>query len=262
LKEKKTILIIEDMGALRHLYSQNLRRAGFNPIVQDSGEGGLKKARDLKPDLILLDVVLPGMDGMEVCRRLKSSQQTKDIPIVMVSGGRTLKKDVMEGIGTGAIHYVLKPVDFDHLINLIDKIFKGNALKSSTIVQKKKTILIVDDLGSLRHVLSFELNKKGFKILTAESGERGIQIATSEKTDLILLDVMMPVMDGLQTCRRLKENAKTKNIPIIMLTAKSQRKDVLEGFQAGAMSYIVKPYKFEELYEKIVEVIGLPEGEG
>jgi len=261
MKEKKTILIIEDMGALRHLYSQNLKKAGFNPIVQDSGEGGLKKARDLKPDLILLDVVLPGMDGMEVCRRLKSSQQTKNIPIIMVSGGRTLKKDVMEGIGTGAITYVLKPVDFNHLTNLIDKIFKGNAVKSPNIGQKKKTILIVDDLGSLRHLLSFDLEKKGFKALTAESGERGIQIATSEKIDLILLDVMMPAMDGLQTCRRLKENVKTKNIPIIMLTAKSQHKDVMEGLQAGAISYIVKPYKIEELYKKIVEAIGQPAGE-
>jgi len=255
---KKNILIIEDMGALRHLYSQYLRKAGFNPIVQDSGEGGLKKAMALKPELILLDIGLPGMDGMEVCRRLKSSHQTKDIPIVMVSGGKALEKDVIECIETGAIHYVLKPVNFEHLINLINGILKGDAITTPTMGQKKKTILIVDDHGALRNILSFELEKNGFKTLMAENGERGLQIATFQKPELILLDVMMPKINGFEICRRLKKKTQTKGIPIMMLTAKSQRKDVLEGFQAGAINYIVKPCKFDKLYKKIVDLIGQP----
>lgn len=123
----------------------------------------------------------------------------------------------------------------------------------------EKTILIVDDHGALRYILSYDLQKKGFKTLTAGSGEKGIEIASTEKPDLILLDAMMPGIDGFETCKRLKNDESTKSIPIVMVTAKSQRKDVLEGLQSGATSYMVKPFKFEELYNKIVEIIGAPE---
>ena len=122
----------------------------------------------------------------------------------------------------------------------------------------EKTILIVDDHGALRYILSFDLQKKGFKTITAGSGEKGIEIALKDKPDLILLDAMMPGIDGFETCRRLKKEEDTKDIPVLMVTAKSQREDVLEGLQAGAVSYMVKPFKFEELFAKIVEVIGEP----
>jgi DNA-binding response OmpR family regulator len=122
----------------------------------------------------------------------------------------------------------------------------------------EKSILIIDDHGALRYILSFDLQKKGYKTLTAGNGEKGIEIAAAEKPDIILLDAMMPGIDGFETCRRLKLNDTTKNIPIVMVTAKSQRKDVLEGLQSGATSYMVKPFKFEELYNKIVEIIGPP----
>lgn len=123
----------------------------------------------------------------------------------------------------------------------------------------EKKILIVDDHGALRYILSFDLQKKGFKTLTAGTGEKGIEIAREENPDLILLDAMMPGIDGFETCRRLKAISEVKDIPVVMVTAKSQRKDVLEGLQSGAVSYMVKPFKFEELYEKIVEIIGAPD---
>jgi len=126
-------------------------------------------------------------------------------------------------------------------------------------IMAQKTILIVDDHAAVRHILSSDLEKKGFKILTAGSGEKGLQIADSQKPDLILLDVMMPGMDGFQTCRRLKEKEHTKGIPIIMLTAKSQREDIMVGMQTGAISYMVKPIKFEAVFDRIVKILGPPE---
>jgi len=129
-------------------------------------------------------------------------------------------------------------------------------IKIKGAVMSEKKILIIDDHGALRYILSFDLQKKGFKTLTAGTGEKGIEIAKEELPALILLDAMMPGIDGFETCRRLKAMDETKDIPVLMVTAKSQRKDVLEGLQCGALSYLVKPFKFEELYEKIVEVIG------
>jgi DNA-binding response OmpR family regulator len=117
-------------------------------------------------------------------------------------------------------------------------------------------ILIVDDHNALRYILSFDLKKYGYEVLEAKNGEQGIKVAETENPDLILLDVMMPGEEGFKVCRKLKKSDKTKDIPIIFMTAKAQRKDIQEGLQAGALCYMVKPFKFDELLSKIKEVIG------
>lgn len=119
-----------------------------------------------------------------------------------------------------------------------------------------KTILVIDDHSALRYILSFDLQKAGYKTYTAGNGEKGILVAIEEKPDLILLDVSMPGINGFETCRRLKEKEETKNIPIIMVTAKSQEKDLIEGVESGATFYMIKPFKFQDLLERVKEVIG------
>jgi len=122
----------------------------------------------------------------------------------------------------------------------------------------KKTILIVDDHSPSRLILSFDLQKGGFKTLTADRGKKGIEIANTESPDLILLDAMMPGIDGFETCRRLKANKTTQHIPVIMLTAKREKKDIEEGREAGVRAYVVKPYHLEKLLAQIGQLIGDP----
>jgi len=114
-----------------------------------------------------------------------------------------------------------------------------------------RTIFIADDeldfVSTLRSRLQFE----GFVVATAADGKEALQRITQEKPDLILLDVMMPTMNGYQVCRELKENADTSSIPILMLTAKSQASDKFWGREAGADDYVTKPFDMEELMEKI-----------
>lgn len=119
-----------------------------------------------------------------------------------------------------------------------------------------KKILIVDDHGSLRYVLAFDLKKAGYEVVEAASGEEGLKQAGAEKPNLIIMDMMMSGIDGLQATIVLKKSEATKEIPIIMLTGKSSRQDVLLAVKAGIAFYIVKPYKFDDLYSKIVELIG------
>ncbi len=119
-----------------------------------------------------------------------------------------------------------------------------------------KKILIIDDLGSLRYVLSYDLKKAGFVTYEASNASEGIKLAVSESPDLIILDMMMPGIDGLQAAKLLKKDEKTKNIPIIMLTARSSKEEVLEAISLGVNHYMVKPYRFDKLYSKIVELIG------
>ena len=111
-----------------------------------------------------------------------------------------------------------------------------------------KTVLIVDDEQAIRDVLKFNLLKEGYKILEASDGQQGLEMALSEKPDLIMLDIMLPKMDGLTVCKRVKNSC---NIPIIILTAKDTEVDKIVGLELGADDYITKPFSVRELVARV-----------
>ena len=112
-------------------------------------------------------------------------------------------------------------------------------------------ILVAEDEPYILKALDFRLKNLGHEIIAAVDGGEALEIATKEKPDLVLLDIMMPVMDGFQVLRKLKSQKKTKNIPVIMLTAKSQEKDIVTGLEDGAADYITKPFSFAELIARV-----------
>ena len=121
---------------------------------------------------------------------------------------------------------------------------------------EKGRILVVDDEVYILHILDFSLGAEGFDVITANNGELAIEKARQSRPDLIVLDVMMPVLDGYETCKRLKEDPLTKEIPVILLTAKGREVDKRLGFEAGAVDYIVKPFSPSRLIERVEEIIG------
>ncbi len=124
-------------------------------------------------------------------------------------------------------------------------------------MDKKKTILVIDDMNQIRTILRFSLEKRGYNVFVANSGQRGLDIASGETPpDLIILDVMMPKMDGYEVIRRLRESDSTRSIPILFLTAKAQKKDVLKGMESGADDYAVKPFNFEDINNKVEKLLG------
>lgn len=126
-------------------------------------------------------------------------------------------------------------------------------------MEYKKTILIIDDMKQIRDILWFSLKKEGYRPVLAESGSRGIDILYSGeyKIDLVLLDVMMPKMDGFKVLERIRASRKqVAQTPVIMLTAKAQKDDVVKGMDKGANDYVLKPYKFPDLLTKIKNLIG------
>lgn len=116
-------------------------------------------------------------------------------------------------------------------------------------------ILIVDDEDHIRRILQFQLEKRGYRVVQAENGEAALEIVRRELPDLILLDLMMPKMDGFETCHRIRANFQTAQIPIIMLTAKSELPDKIKGLQDGANDYLTKPYSNEELLLRVRNVL-------
>ena len=117
-------------------------------------------------------------------------------------------------------------------------------------------ILAVDDEPHILRLVSFSLSSKGFEMLEASDGLSALEIAEREKPDLVLLDVMMPVLDGYETCRRLKANPETADIPVVMLSAKSQKAEQAVGLQAGAIDYICKPFTPKDLVEQVRGFLG------
>ena len=122
----------------------------------------------------------------------------------------------------------------------------------------KGKILVVDDEAYIVHILEFSLGMEGFEVVTAFDGEEAIVKAEREEPDLIVLDIMMPKLDGYETCRRLKTTDKTKHIPIILLSAKGRSMDQKVGLDAGADEYITKPFSPRKLVERISTHIGAP----
>jgi twitching motility two-component system response regulator PilH len=114
-----------------------------------------------------------------------------------------------------------------------------------------KTILVIDDSPTERHILVELLTKNGYQVITAENGEQGIEKAKSEQPDLVLMDVVMPGLNGYQATRTLTRDEKTKHIPVIVCTSKNQETDKIWGLRQGALDYMVKPINGEELLTKI-----------
>ena len=119
------------------------------------------------------------------------------------------------------------------------------------ILDKKRTVLIVDDVPNNIVILKNFLIKNGYNVLTATNGVEGIEVAKKEKPDLILLDIMMPVMDGYEACKEIRNDSEIANIPIIFITAKSQQDDILKAFEVGGNDYIIKPFFFQEVLLRI-----------
>ena len=120
----------------------------------------------------------------------------------------------------------------------------------------KGRILVVDDEVYIVHILDFSLGMEGYEVLTALDGEQAMHKARTERPDLIVLDIMMPKLDGYETCRMLKSDEVTRNIPVILLSAKGRNVDQKLGFEVGADDYITKPFSPRKLVERINSILG------
>ena len=185
---------------------RTLQAAGFRVVTASDGREALELARTLRPDAITLDVVMPGMDGWAVLKELKADSRTRDIPIVMV----TMTSDKEMGYALGATDFLTKPVDRARLTELLGRI--GGAASGGA--------LVVDDLEENRTLLRRMLEQEGWRVREAENGRVALDRMKEEAPELILLDLMMPVMDGFEFLAEVREVEEWQAIPITVVTAK------------------------------------------
>ena len=202
------ILVIDDEPASRDLLSRHITRAGYRVEVAADGEEGLRLARELRPAAITLDVLMPGMDGWAVLAALKEDPDLAEIPVIMVS----ILENRSIGFSLGASDYLNKPVDHARLLA---------ALKKHCLDKSRRKVLIVEDDAATRDVVRRVLKKGGWTIAEAENGLVGLERLSEGRPDIILLDLMMPEMDGFEFLSRVRANDDWRNLPVIVVTAKT-----------------------------------------
>jgi signal transduction histidine kinase/CheY-like chemotaxis protein len=204
------VLVVEDDPAAAELLTRQLAAAGYRTHVVKTGLEALAKARELQPAAITLDIMLPELDGWEVMTRLKSDEVTSAIPIVVVS----VIDNPELGLALGAIDYFVKPIDAKEMVRRLNRFNFRRSLG-----QEDVRVLVVDDEPPNREWLIRTLEPAGFTVLSASGGREAIQMAKSEKPDLVLLDLMMPDVTGFDVVEELRSYKDTRETPIMILTA-------------------------------------------
>ncbi len=208
---ERRILVVDDDPAARDLLARFLKREGFNVTGAADGQAGLTLARALRPQAILLDVEMPKMDGWSVLHALRQDPVLVDTPIVMVS----VKNEQSLAYALGASDYLLKPVDWDRLKRVLDRVQP----------HRDGTILVIDDDDGARERLRFTLSRDGWTVVEASNGQQALERLDGVTPSLILLDLMMPVMDGFDFLERLRERPGFAQVPVVVLTAKDVTPD-------------------------------------
>ena len=205
----QTVLVIDDDPNVRDLLSRHLDKSGYRVATASAGADGPKRAREIQPDAITLDVLMPGMDGWEILRELKGDPITRDIPVIMV----TMTEDRKLGYALGATEFLTKPVQRDQLVELLDRYAKDDGGRRA---------LVVDDIAENREMLRRALENEGWSVSEAEHGRMALEKMADPLPSLILLDLMMPGMNGFEVLFHLRSNPATQHIPVIVVTAVSQ----------------------------------------
>ena len=236
---------------------------GCAVCTANTGEDCLELAQKESPDIILLDIFLPDMNGFDVAIKLKSDPATKDIPFIFLTAVNS-PADLVRGYQVGAVDFIVKPICKEMLLCRINSQLILNKLtkivpKETNDVAGNKKIMTVDDVMTNTLLVKFLFAKEGYEVCTADSGKMCIELVPKENPDIILLDVMMKDMSGFDAAIILKKNPETWNIPIVFLTALQTPADLVVGFKAGASDFLTKPFNKEELILRVKKVLKVNE---
>ena len=254
---EKVVLVVEDNALNLKLVRALLQRGSFQVLEAGNAETGLALARSGRPDLILMDIQLPGMDGLTATRLLKKDPELKKIPVAALTS-YAMEGDVEKAKEAGCNGYITKPIDTRNFLDTVRKFIQDGVPFSPGISGRqsyKQKILIVDDEPLNVKLLQAYLLQNKYETLQAYSGPEALEKTAQDSPDLILLDVMMPGMDGYEVTRRLKRDPQSQEIPVILVTALDGKDDKQKGLEAGADEFLNKPIHKAELLARIRSLI-------
>ncbi len=273
------ILVVDDESQNLDLLEAMLTSSGYEVLLAGGGEEGLRMAREQKPDLILLDLMMPGLSGFEVCARVKTDPQTGGIPVLLVTALSQIS-DKERALAAGGDDFLTKPFQRAELLTRVEALLSVrhlnrdldralaylHELEVTRHAQHPRkpaaptpppegagTMLVVDDELLARQLFADVLRDAGYVTHEAENGEQALEIARREAIDVVLLDIMMPGMSGLEVLAKLGELA--PDSPVIIVTANPTSDNAIAALRLGAFDFIVKGFKNEVMLTTVARAM-------
>jgi len=238
---EKVILVADDEPNIRRYLNFELSKAGFKVIEASNGIETIQIVKERKPDLLILDILMPIVDGYDVLKKLKTNPQLSSIPIIVLS----VLEDRKKGFRLGANAYLNKPLKKEELFSKISELLE----------KEEKKILLVDDDMDFVKATQFFLEKNGYEVYSASNGEEGLKVCREKKPDLVMLDILMPKKDGIETLKSLKKDPLIQKTPVIILTVNAIKNGETKCLSLGAERYLTKKEKLNSLLIEIKEVL-------
>jgi CheY-like chemotaxis protein len=226
-RERPLVLIVEDDRSSQELMASYLESEGYLTVTASSGIEGVRIARELKPDVITLDMLLPGKSGFEAMHELKNSPLTSWIPIVIVS----VVDERKMGFALGATEYLMKPISRESLLDTVRRHVPS--------VQTGQVLVCDDEAGSLQ-LISSTLETGGYSSIQAQTGREALRILSELPVSVLILDLMMPGVNGFEVIKQIREQAKFERLPIIVLTAKELTQEEMDQLQGKVNTCLQK----------------------
>jgi DNA-binding response OmpR family regulator len=246
---KPHVLVVDDSLTVRMDLRAVLAAAGFTVTACDTKAAAQHALRTRSYALAILDVILPDGSGIDLLRELRSQQDSVHVPVILLSTEAEVR-DRIRGLTTGADEYVGKPYDSAYIAKCARELLRSHEAPPTSSVSSifsGKKILVVDDSPTYRNTLADLLRQDGHDIVLAQSGEEALDLLAVELCDGIVLDLLMPGIGGLETCRRIRANPAQQHIPIMMLTGRDDSDARAQGLAAGVDEFVIKSPELEVL---------------
>jgi putative two-component system response regulator len=249
-----SILVVDDDPLNRQVVARRLSREGYFAVTAESGQEAIELLGRQRFDLLLMDLDMPGMDGIATLKKIRADSRWSGIPVIMLTGNNN-PESRRKCLSAGAADYLIKPLVMPLVHARIAACLHAGKEPIEEMAQPVADgarVLIVDDdeLGS--RLLGRQLEGRGYSVAIANSGDTALQWLKDGQTDVVLLDINMPGMSGTDTLKQIRANDRTRTLPVIMVTASNDVANMLECVDHGADGYITKPIDFSWLNNCIV----------
>ena len=266
-KGKYKVLIIEDEETLMQLIANKLEKDGYQVARATDGEAGFNKIKSEKPDLVLLDIIMPKMNGYEVLEKI--NEEGLNVPVIIISNsGQPVEIEKTQELG--AVDYLIKtqfePAEVSKKVksylenknvdNVDDMVFKPR--EDAAVRKLNLNVLLVEDDPFLREICSKKLVKEGYTVYEAVDGLQAIKAFAKVKPQIVLLDIILPSIDGFQVLKKIRsdEDSLVAQVPVIMLSNLGQEDDVKKAMDLGANDYLIKAhFTTDEIADRIDTIL-------
>jgi PAS domain S-box-containing protein len=225
------ILVVDDNPSANALIRFTLESEGYDVVGATGGQEALELAVAHQPDLITLDILMPELDGFGVLERLKENPEVADIPVCIVS----IVEDKARGYRLGAIDYITKPFEREDLVHAVHSVLEP------VEGERPARVLVVEDDPALIELIELSLADEGLQVLSACDGVAALERLRHDRPHLVLLDIMIPKLDGYEFIRQAKSDPRTADVPIIVLSVRALEEDISRALRLGAEKYLTKP---------------------